>query len=183
VSDDEKADAQAELMTSKPLSDPTPRLMTCKICENTQDNKTFKTREMMFGSRKWFLYFHCAKCGCLQIAEFPSNIFKYYPANYYSYTESSSEQFNNPIKNIFKKMRARYAIWDKGVIGRILYAKFPNEFARRSLSGVADLRKNTRYWMLDAELAPCFTRSKRTTLNIYWVLTLFLSKASNTKMG
>jgi 2-polyprenyl-3-methyl-5-hydroxy-6-metoxy-1,4-benzoquinol methylase len=122
----------------------TLRLMTCRICENAKDNKTFRVREMMFGFREWFLYFQCAKCGSLQIAKFPSNISKYYPANYYSYTESPSKQFNNPMKNIFKKIRDRYAIFGKGVIGRILYAKFPNEFLRRSLSGVADLRKNTR---------------------------------------
>lgn len=40
---------------------------------------------MMFGTRDEFLYYECSGCGCLQIAEIPVNIEKYYPPYYYSF--------------------------------------------------------------------------------------------------
>jgi hypothetical protein len=68
--------------------------MICKICTNPHNNKTFQIREMMFGSREEFLYFECSKCGCLQIAEIPENIEKYYPPNYLrSSRQRSPESF------------------------------------------------------------------------------------------
>jgi SAM-dependent methyltransferase len=40
---------------------------------------------MYFGFRDTFEYFQCAECGCLQIAEFPENLSKYYPREYGAY--------------------------------------------------------------------------------------------------
>jgi 2-polyprenyl-3-methyl-5-hydroxy-6-metoxy-1,4-benzoquinol methylase len=40
---------------------------------------------MYFGFRDEFEYFQCAACGCLQIAEFPENLSKYYPKEYGAY--------------------------------------------------------------------------------------------------
>jgi len=40
---------------------------------------------MQLGLREEFEYFECSKCGCLQIAEVPPDLSKYYPENYYSY--------------------------------------------------------------------------------------------------
>ena len=57
---------------------------TCKVCQNSEHNKTFIAREMMFGVRDEFEYFECSNCGCVQIAEVPSNLAKYYPAEYLS---------------------------------------------------------------------------------------------------
>jgi SAM-dependent methyltransferase len=39
---------------------------------------------MMFGFRDVFSYFQCSACECLQIANVPEDISKYYPNNYYS---------------------------------------------------------------------------------------------------
>jgi SAM-dependent methyltransferase len=58
---------------------------TCRICNNEIDNRTFTVREMQIGLRAEFEYFECSKCGCLQIAEVPLDLSKYYPDNYYSY--------------------------------------------------------------------------------------------------
>jgi SAM-dependent methyltransferase len=59
--------------------------LTCRICGNDADNRSFTLREMMFGTRETFAYFECAKCKCIQIAEIPADVGKYYPAGYYSH--------------------------------------------------------------------------------------------------
>lgn len=100
-------------------------LMICKICDNSKNNKEFKIKEMMFGFRDEFTYFECSKCGCLQIAEIPKNISKYYPLNYYSYKKILNKNF---IKEFFKAKRDEYALFKKGFIGEMIYKKYPNPF-------------------------------------------------------
>lgn len=39
---------------------------------------------MQHGLRERFQYFECTECGCLQIAEFPPSLERYYPLDYYS---------------------------------------------------------------------------------------------------
>lgn len=39
----------------------------------------------MLGTNHVFMYSECAKCGCLQINNIPSDISRYYPSEYYSY--------------------------------------------------------------------------------------------------
>ena len=80
----------------------------------------------MFGFRDEFTYFECSKCGCLQIAEIPKNMGKYYPANYYSFKKE--EGTNNFIKHILKRKRDEYALFKKGLIGKAIYRKYPNPF-------------------------------------------------------
>lgn len=57
----------------------------CRVCGNRTGNRTFAVREMMFGLRDEFDYVECGACGCLQIAEVPRNLERYYPGKYYSY--------------------------------------------------------------------------------------------------
>jgi SAM-dependent methyltransferase len=40
---------------------------------------------MMVGTRELFRYFECPRCGCVQIAEVPAGMHKYYGHNYYSF--------------------------------------------------------------------------------------------------
>ena len=102
--------------------------MICKVCGNSENNKPFQIREMMFGFRDEFTYFECSKCGCLQIAEIPKNMGKYYPANYYSFQKRKKEGSTNFIKQYIKKQWGEYALFKKGLIGKILYMKYPNPF-------------------------------------------------------
>lgn len=44
----------------------------------------------MFCTKEEFLYFKCPVCGCLQIAEIPASLEKYYPDNYYSYKQKET---------------------------------------------------------------------------------------------
>jgi len=73
----------------------------CKICNNTQGHQLVLAREMMFGFRDEFLYFKCPVCGCLQIAEIPKDLSKYYPQNYYSYQQPptvTNKKFKKAMK-------------------------------------------------------------------------------------
>jgi len=97
--------------------------MKCRICNNTENNKEYIVREMMFGTQDEFKYFQCGECGCLQILEFPKNIEKYYPKNYYSYRIHGQ---TNSIKRYLKNLRNRYAVTKKGIIGKILNKLAPN---------------------------------------------------------
>ncbi|MDT8412943.1 MAG: class I SAM-dependent methyltransferase [Vicingaceae bacterium] len=100
--------------------------MECKICNNSKNLKEYKVKEMMFGFRDEFLYFQCEKCGCLQIAEIPANMDKYYPDNYYSYTNSNKQgKFN--ITRFLQKKRDNYAVFKKGLLGKWVYHSKPNE--------------------------------------------------------
>lgn len=81
---------------------------TCRICNNSTDNKAFTAREMMYGLRETFKYFQCANCGCLQIAEFPENIAKYYPGNYYSFNSYDGKKFKG-FKGAIKKKQYKAA--------------------------------------------------------------------------
>lgn len=59
-------------------------LTSCKIC-NGGIKRSFAVQEMMLGTNHVFIYSECAKCGCLQIDNIPSDISRYYPSDYYSY--------------------------------------------------------------------------------------------------
>lgn len=77
----------------------------CRICK-APFNKAHLLKEMMFGFRDEFLYKECSSCGCLQINELPTNILKYYPPYYYSFTYNIPKLKRQPfLKRLFKKAR------------------------------------------------------------------------------
>jgi len=75
----------------------------CRICNNVQGHSIMIVREMMFGFRDEFLYFKCSMCGCLQIAEIPRDLPKYYPPDYYSYQK-------NATRGIFHKLAIYFLV-------------------------------------------------------------------------
>ena len=79
----------------------------CKICSNTSNNKLYVAKEMMFGLGDEFTYFQCSKCDCLQIAEFPADISKYYsPEKYYSFRGLSLKKYKG-IRGNFNRSKIR----------------------------------------------------------------------------
>lgn len=106
--------------------------MKCKICENYKNNKLYDFKEMQFGFREKFKYFQCSNCNCLQIMEIPSKMEKYYPSNYYSYFHQGPYQKKdkNFIIKAIKDARNNYAITNAGIMGRIIYSIFPNEYLK-----------------------------------------------------
>jgi len=69
---------------------------------------------MMFGFRDDFTYFECPKCECVQIADVPANLAKYYPPDYYSFQKAGS------LKSALKRRWAAYSYHDRGLIGRTM---------------------------------------------------------------
>jgi SAM-dependent methyltransferase len=103
--------------------------MTCRICLNEAANGTYEAREMMFGFRDRFTYFQCTRCGCLQIAEFPPNMAKYYPETYYAYGGDARRfpEPGNAPRRIANQLRNRYAVLGRGIVGRMLHRFRPQE--------------------------------------------------------
>jgi SAM-dependent methyltransferase len=84
---------------------------------------------MMFGFRDRFTYFQCSRCGCLQIAAIPPNMAKYYPDTYYAYVGDPSSPLDPgwTPKKIASRLRNRYEILHRGIVGRMLHEIRPEE--------------------------------------------------------
>lgn len=131
--------------------------MTCRICSNGSGNVAYRVREMHLGLREWFDYFQCAQCGCLQISDFPPDMAKYYPPRYYSFAPPSrvDPPRTHRLRDWARRTRDRYAIAERGMVGRILYAGWPNRGLRRSMGarfpggGAKGLRLGRRSRILD----------------------------------
>lgn len=97
----------------------------CRICSNKNNNKTFVAREMMLGFKDEFLYFECSACKCLQIAEFPNDISKYYPSDYYSLRKKKKSHLRS-IAGITERFRIMNTIFPRpGLSGLIIQSLFP----------------------------------------------------------
>ena len=93
--------------------------MKCITCQNELKNdKFYLVKEMMYGYRDEFKYYHCSKCGCLQINNIPKDLEKYYPKDYYSYSKPNIR--SNYFSNYLKKKRSDYCIGKKNFIGLLI---------------------------------------------------------------
>ena len=90
--------------------------MKCKVCDVESNHQEYSAKEMMFGLKENFNYFQCNNCNCLQIAEFPADMTKYYPDNYYSYSLSSKKKMVDRLKI----ERDKHVLFNKGIIGGLV---------------------------------------------------------------
>lgn len=89
--------------------------LTCRICNAVDNHPTFVCREMMFGTREEFTYFQCCDCGCLQIADFPSDMAKHYPDNYYSLSSAHPIPKGHGTLTLFVHWRTEAALFGKKI--------------------------------------------------------------------
>jgi SAM-dependent methyltransferase len=118
---------------------------TCRICGNNEDCRQFIVREMQLGFRDEFEYFECSKCGCLQIKDFPENLKKYYPEDYYSF-RIKGPSVQHPSHGI-RGLRARLTT-------RILsrhYFRQKSEIGKW-LSGRSSINGDYPFWIKNQEL-------------------------------
>ena len=89
----------------------------------------------MLGLRDTFTYFQCSDCGCLQIANSPEDMSKYYPSDYYSFSRGKKKSQIFGFKKNVKRLVNEYAVFNNGIIGKFLYMAFP-EPSMRCLSRI-----------------------------------------------
>ena len=111
----------------------------CHICANTYGNTLHNVPEMRFGTGERFEYMQCAACGCLQLVNPPANMAAYYPPDYAGFGATPDI---GRLKNTLRRLRDRFALTRRGLIGRLLYARYPEPaiFSLRQLA----LRPNSR---------------------------------------
>ncbi len=97
--------------------------MTCSVCGNTHQNRSFEAREMMFGTGDRFRYLDCGACGCVQLLDVPADLSPFYPSDYYSFSPIAA--YSAP-KRALKLLRDRYALTGRGWVGRWLYQLMPD---------------------------------------------------------
>lgn len=69
---------------------------TCRVCGVANRNKVYTVKEMMYGTKEEFDYFICENCNCMQIAEIPKDLGKYYADDYYSFQQNEMLQVEGP---------------------------------------------------------------------------------------
>ncbi|CAN5149314.1 class I SAM-dependent methyltransferase [soil metagenome] len=103
------------------------RTRTCRICGAADAAEEYRVREMNLGLGDVFLYFQCPVCGCLQIAEFPADLSRYYPPEYYSFARDPAACWGT--RKTLRRIRDRHACTVRGVLGRLLARRYPYRFA------------------------------------------------------
>ncbi len=103
------------------------KVFNCKLCTSIVAEKGAITlKEMMYGTKDTFSYFQCADCGCIQIAAVPANLEKYYPVNYYSYTDDNMPPKR---KNFFQIAQCKYIVSGYGsLLGKLITHKYKPPF-------------------------------------------------------
>lgn len=98
---------------------PCDAAVTCRICGSAEVRGVYRAREMLQGLREAFDYFQCAHCDCLQIAEIPSDMTRYYAADYYSI------RAENRVKRWLKNERLRWLSGRQTLLGRLAHRLLP----------------------------------------------------------
>lgn len=106
-------------------------MMVCRVCGNSEGNTRYLIGEMMLGLPDRFEYFQCTACGCLQIAESPADIERFYPVGYYSY---GIPEVAPLLKRIDKGIRNRLAFH---TAASLLLSPLAGSFSRQPLHAVA----------------------------------------------
>ena len=102
-------------------------MFTCQVCRNSVGNTEYVAKEMLFGLRDSFVYFQCPTCECLQLAHLPTDMSRYYPPSYYSLRPVAEPAVRTGLRRWAQHLRDRFAILDRGLLGRLLYAISPND--------------------------------------------------------
>lgn len=102
--------------------------IACKICGNQHNNRLHHTKERLLNMQDEFLYLECANCYCLQIVETPTNLSKYYPAEYYSFQQPKFRLSLNPIVYFLKRSLLRHYLHLFDPVGALLSLFLPHPF-------------------------------------------------------
>jgi SAM-dependent methyltransferase len=96
-----------------------PHTIACPVCDGERDATHHAAREMMFGLRHRFTYAECGACGCLLLLDPPSDLERYYPADYYSFRSPPAEA---PVRRWLKRRWTAYLLGRPDPVGALLDA-------------------------------------------------------------
>ena len=93
--------------------------MNCIICNNDQNNQTFKIKELQLGLGDEFNYQLCARCGSMQLLDPPGDFSRYYPnEDYYSF-KMEMKTLEKP--GFLRTVKASYLLHGKNkFLGKLL---------------------------------------------------------------
>lgn len=91
----------------------------CHICGNDKANQLHYPKEMMHGWGEAFEYLECGDCGCLQIAEVPADIGRYYAGGYYSYKPPKEKLYPQAVLSL-RTLRTRHLLGERNALGALL---------------------------------------------------------------
>ena len=117
------------------------RHLICRICDFSGDSPVYTAREMMYGFREEFNYFQCAQCKCLQILEFPSDMSRYYPQDYFSISQNPENLYSSPLVSWARRARDSYSVLNEGTWGRLIRLFYPECLDMASLRHLKLTRK------------------------------------------
>lgn len=115
-------------------------MLKCRLCGSEDNHQEYWVKEMMFGCPEKFLYFQCVACSCLQLANLPASLKKYYPKNYYSFKISPQKIFRNPVKNLIKRFLNNFYLMNFRRLGKL---NFPADWIIKIFLP-ADLTKQSK---------------------------------------
>jgi SAM-dependent methyltransferase len=98
----------------------------CRICGNDEGNRRHSVREMMIGLRTQFEYVECAACGCLQLADPPTDLAPYYAADYYSFQRSQPGEILQKGRHLVRRLRNRALLRGGSVVSRMVETWLPD---------------------------------------------------------
>ncbi len=94
----------------------------CRICRASGLFPHYRVREMLHGTREAFDYVECEACGCVQIADIPADMGRFYPADYFSFRDWRGLD-RNPVRRLVDRRRVRFTFgardWLGGLAERI----------------------------------------------------------------
>jgi len=111
----------------------------CKACESSGPHIAHVFREMMFGTRDQFEYFECGDCGSIQRLTKVEDEGKFYPPDYYSFSEGRPVSEDRPsLRSRISAVRNAHALGEKTIVGFFLNRLWPlrqtEVFARFNLT-------------------------------------------------
>jgi len=109
--------------------------MHCRICGNNRDNTPHVFRERMYGLGDEYPYFECSLCGCLQIEQIPEDLSQAYPSGYCGWFLDPEQVLRGRLRPYAWRLRDRYALFGRGLVGKMLSRRLPAMPAMHALAG------------------------------------------------
>ncbi len=146
------------------MPDTIPRSTACRICGSVSLT-SFKAREMMLGWREIFDYIECNDCKCVQISDYPADIARHYPSDYYAYAARPDvarpgllTRLAISARRLLLELKTTRAMWLRRPVIRnwlsneplvkFYVERFPDPRTRMLDvgCGAGDLLRSLRYW-------------------------------------